>query len=138
MAEQGEPGAGTVLLCEDEAIVALDLKIMVEEAGYRVAGPFARVAAALKLVEEPFVAAILDVRLRDGDVFPVAERLAERGVPLIFHSAHIVEDDIAARFPGARYCPKPVEGRLITSALRTCAARELPRVPAGAPEPPSD
>lgn len=120
MAEKPESDRGTVLLCEDEAIVALDLKIMVEEAGYTVAGPFARVEAAMSKINGSFVAAILDVRLRDGDVFPVANRLSERGVPLIFHSAHIVEDDIAARFPGSRYCPKPVDARLIAAELRHC------------------
>ncbi len=121
-ADKASSDRGVVLLCEDEAIVALDLKIMVEEAGYRVAGPFARVAAAMSRIDGPFVAAILDVRLRDGDVFPIANYLSERGVPLIFHSAHIVEDDIAARFPGSRYCPKPVDANLIAAELRNCAS----------------
>lgn len=113
---------GTVLLCEDEPIVALDVKIMIEEAGYRVVGPFARVDKALAKVDGDFVAAVLDVRLRDGDVFPVAERLSERGVPLIFHSGHIIEDDVASRFPRARHCPKPIDSRAIRAALNELAA----------------
>lgn len=108
---------GVVLLCEDEPIVALDMQMMIEDAGYRVAGPFARVSRALEQVDGEFVAAVLDVRLRDGDVFPVAECLHERGVPLIFHSGHIIEDDVAARFPTARHCPKPIDSRAIRCAL---------------------
>lgn len=114
---------GTVLLCEDEPIVALDVKIMIEDAGFRVAGPFARVDKALAEIDGDFVAAVLDVRLRDGDVFPVAERLHKRGVPLIFHSGHIIEDDVASRFPRAKHCPKPIDSRSIRAALQDVAVR---------------
>ncbi len=122
MSSGAEPAnRGIVLLCEDEPIVALDMKLIIEDAGYGVAGPFSRVSAALEQVGTPLVAAILDVRLRDGEVFPVAEELARRGVPLIFHSAHIIEDDIASRYPGSRYCPKPIDDKMIGAALRECA-----------------
>ena len=68
-------------------------------------------------------AAVLDVRLRDGDVFPVAERLDRAGVPLIFHSGHLIEDEVVARFPGAMHCPKPTDARTLMKAL-TLAASE--------------
>lgn len=121
MAEGAGSDHGLVLLCEDEPIVALDLKLMIEEAGFRVAGPHARITAALADLDTALVAAVLDVRLKDGDVFPVADALTARSVPLIFHSAHVIEDDIAARFPGARYCPKPVDRNVIGTALMGCA-----------------
>lgn len=118
MANMEQQDRGTVLLCEDEPIVALDVKMMIEDAGYRVAGPFARVDKALESLDGDFVAAVLDVRLRDGDVFPVAECLHKRGVPLIFHSGHIIENDVASRFPSAKHCPKPIDSCAIRAALK--------------------
>ncbi len=44
--------------------------------------------------------AILDVRLRDGEWFPAAERLREAGVPLIFHSGHAGRTGAAVALSG--------------------------------------
>ena len=48
-------------------------------------GPFARVKHALEAARnEPLDAALLDIHLAGEPVFPVADLLAERGVPFAF------------------------------------------------------
>ena len=57
-------GVARVLVVEDEALIAMDLQALLEEAGYQVLGPANSSAAALALIdnEEPDVA-LLDVNL---------------------------------------------------------------------------
>ena len=72
----GDGSKPTVLLCEDEYIVALDLQLLLEEFGYEVIGPFDSFSKGLNALNDvrPDMA-VLDVRLRDGEVFPLADKL---------------------------------------------------------------
>jgi DNA-binding response OmpR family regulator len=81
-----------ILVVEDEALIAMDLQALLEDAGYRVLGPANSSAAALALidVDAPDVA-LLDVNLGRSDAFGVANVLTERNTPVIFltgHTAH--------------------------------------------------
>ncbi|MGR3315965.1 MAG: response regulator [Roseovarius indicus] len=108
----------TVLVCEDEFVVALDLKLLIEEFGFQVMGPFAKRADALEKLDQnlPDVA-LLDVRLKDGEVFPLADKLVDLGVPIVFHSGHIFEEDVRNRYPGAETCQKPVSAKHLRTTL---------------------
>ncbi|WP_136637679.1 response regulator [Pseudooceanicola onchidii] len=112
----------TVLLCEDEPIVALDLKFMLEDMGFDVVGPFADVKSAKHSLDVgvPDIA-VLDVNLRDGQVFPLADVLMQQGVPLIFHSGHVDDREISRRYPGAETCMKPVNPAKLKGALTMSA-----------------
>lgn len=116
-----------VLLVEDELFIALDLQDTIERAGFGVDGPYASVADATDAItqagERGFVAALLDVSLSDGVVFPVADRLQAAGVPLIFHSGHADGADLHRRYPAARICPKPSSPSELTAALLDCTDR---------------
>ena len=61
----GDGSKPTVLLCEDEYIVALDLQLLLEEFGYEVIGPFDSFSKGLNALNDvrPDMA-VLDVRLR--------------------------------------------------------------------------
>jgi CheY-like chemotaxis protein len=73
---------------EDEFIVADELGLYLRDLGCVVLGPTNSVAATLALLEGARPdAAILDVRLPDGFVTPVAERLAGAGVPFLLVTA---------------------------------------------------
>jgi DNA-binding response OmpR family regulator len=77
----------TVLVVEDEFIIALDLCDTVEELGFALDGPYPDKAHAFEAIERALPdAAILDVNTEDGEVFPLADVLARAGVPIIFHS----------------------------------------------------
>jgi DNA-binding NtrC family response regulator len=114
----------TVLVVEDEFIIALDLSETVRDLGLRVEGPYADKENAFVAIDQKMPdCAILDVKTADGEVYPLADALADAGVPLIFHSAHIVPDDIVERYPHAQACCKPCPpDRLIT--MIGCAIEE--------------
>jgi len=79
----------SVLVVEDEALIAMDLQSLLEEAGYRVLGPANSTTSALALLDrdDPDVA-LLDVNLGRSDVFGVANVLAERKTQVIFLTGH--------------------------------------------------
>jgi DNA-binding NtrC family response regulator len=108
MTRAGPHDRPTVLVVEDEFIIALDLSETVRDLGYRVEGPFAdKQNAFIAIDEEMPDCAILDVQTADGEVYPLADALADAGVPIIFHSGHIAPTDIAERYPHAQACAKP-------------------------------
>ena len=86
------PERATVLVVEDEALIAMDLQWLLEEAGYRVLGPANSTAAAMALLDgiEPDVA-LLDVNLGRSDVFGVANELATRKTRVIFLTGHTAQ-----------------------------------------------
>src|SRR5256886_13609872 len=80
------------LSVKDEAVIAMDRRSLLEEAGYRVLGPANSTAAAMALLsgDEPDVA-LLDVNLGRSDVFGVANELATRKTRLIFLTGHTAQ-----------------------------------------------
>ena len=82
----------SILVVEDEALIAMDLQALLEDAGYRVLGPANSPAAAFALLDgaDPDVA-LLDVNLGRSDVFVVANALATRRTKLIFLTGHTVQ-----------------------------------------------
>ena len=114
--------ARRVFLVEDELLVAFDVQDILEEAGCQVEGPFTTVNAALRALEAARPdCAVLDVRLADGEVFPLANALQQAGIPIIFHSGHADESALGSRYPGAAICGKPCS----PSHLRDQIARVL-------------
>lgn len=74
-----------ILLVEDEALVAFDLKEQLAAHGLTVLGPVPTLAQALEAVETTAAdAAILDVDLARQFVWPAAHVLQRRGVPFVF------------------------------------------------------
>jgi len=78
-----------VILVEDETYVALLLEEMLEELGCTVVGTAGSVEDGLLLADAIETdAALLDVNLGGQDVFPIARRLRERGIPIIFATGY--------------------------------------------------
>jgi len=79
-----------ILIVEDEFIVANDLRIMLEKAGYKVCGIAPSVAKALELIasKEPSWI-LLDIFLQgDKTGIDLAGQLTEMGIPFIYISAN--------------------------------------------------
>jgi DNA-binding response OmpR family regulator len=74
-----------VLLVEDDFCEARDTQQALQHAGASVIGPFGDSESALRSIAggNPSCA-ILDIHLRDGTRFNVAEALLDKGVPIIF------------------------------------------------------
>ena len=112
-----------VLVAEDEMIIGADLCDTVEEAGYEVTGPYDTSISALESLQErtPDLA-ILDIRLDDGLVFSLAERLMAANVPVIFHSGEVSPNEVSGRYPGSHALAKPCPPNEIIDTVREVLA----------------
>jgi CheY-like chemotaxis protein len=116
---KGSMSGMTVLVVEDDFIVAYDMQMMLEEQGARVLGPATSLSAALELVvsEQPTMA-VLDVNLGGEYVFPLADKLQTRGVPFVFATAYADDDRL---FPQTTRCvprlAKPVLPNVLIAQL---------------------
>jgi two-component system, response regulator PdtaR len=113
----------TVLLVEDELLIALDIKMMLERRGARVVGPATTVGEALHLLrsERPDVA-LLDVNLKHELVTPVAEELQARDIPFVVSSAHNSANLAAITIlADAPKVGKPASERRLIAALAKAA-----------------
>lgn len=81
-----EPGR-MVLVAEDQAIIGMFVADGLVDEGFRIAGPFQTCSDALAwLAINTPDAAILDVRLRDGPCYELANALDARKVPYFIFS----------------------------------------------------
>ncbi len=100
----------SILVVEDEAVIAMDLCLTIEERGGAVVGPAASVREALDLLAKTpdCKAAIVDVNLPDGDIGPVLDRLEERGAAVIVSTGYALPPEVRTRHPHTTILQKPV------------------------------
>ena len=78
-----------VLLVEDESLVALHIENMLEEIGCQVVASVTRLVKALSLASSLDIdLAVLDINLAGEVVYPLALRLADRGIPFVFSTGY--------------------------------------------------
>lgn len=116
-----------VLIAEDEALIRLDLKEMLEEEGYSVVGEAGDGEAAIKLAAElrPDLV-ILDVKMPVLDGISAAERIAsERIAPVVILTAFSQRELVErARDAGAMaYLVKPFTPGDLTPAIEMAVSR---------------
>ena len=98
-----------VLVLEDEAIIALNLQDELQDAGYRVAGPFTTCSAALEWLQTATPdAAILDAALKEDTCREVALELSHRAVPFLIYSGHREDHPLLAEFHHVAWIEKPI------------------------------
>lgn len=108
----------TVLIAEDEPMVAALLDDLLTDAGYRVfVGETLDQATALSN-EHAVDVAILDAKLGRQESFPLADSLRERGVPFLFASGH-GRDGLPERFADASVLQKPYDMKALKQLLIT-------------------
>lgn len=124
--------SGTVLLVEDDDTVAELVRFELEEAGWAVAGPFGGVSEAMEAVGRVCAdVALLDVSLRGGHAFPVADLLVQRGTPFAFTSGWS-DDDLPARFARTPKLRKPYRLAQLMAVLQRLQ-EAAPHSPASCP-----
>jgi DNA-binding NtrC family response regulator len=107
-----------VLVVEDEAILAMELELILCEAGAQAVTLCRTVESALAaLAKNGVAAAILDVRVGREPVGPVATQLARRGIPFLFYTGQIGNDPVLEAWPRAKVITKPAPARTIISAV---------------------
>jgi PAS domain S-box-containing protein len=111
-----------VMLVEDESIVAMMMAEALTTLGFKVVGPCTNLGDAMSAAaRQPIAAAILDIRLGEELVYPLADDLAARGIPFVFVSGYGLES-LNPRYRTTPVLQKPVD----VEALRNLFA-----VPAG-------
>jgi len=114
-------GKPRVLLVEDEALVAMMIQECLAEFGYQVVGPICTASeAAARAKDGPLEAAVLDINLGDGAVYPIADMLAARGVPFVFVTGYDA-DSVDARFRKIPILQKPIEREMLKKAFVVAA-----------------
>ncbi len=113
----------TVLVVEDNPVLAESMAFALSAYGWTVVGPVATGKAAVEeLAERRFAVAILDVDLGEEMSFPVAEKLRERGVPFVFLTGFVSHRDFPERFQNETCLQKPVMPDSLIEALESLQA----------------
>jgi AmiR/NasT family two-component response regulator len=116
-----------ILIAEDETIIRLDLRKLLEDAGHEVCAEARDGVEAVELVEahEPDLA-ILDVKMPRLDGIETAKRiLEERPIPIVMLTAY-GQDELVARAVEAGvfgYLVKPFRETDLLPAIATARAR---------------
>ena len=107
-----------ILVVEDEYYLANELALELADAGAEVLGPAPTIELALAVLKKEAAphCAILDVNLGGEPVFPLADTLIERGVPVVFTTGYD-PDSLPDRFANVPKCGKPINVARITAAI---------------------
>jgi two-component SAPR family response regulator len=107
----------SILIVEDEIIVALNLADKITAEGAKAVGPVSTVNAALDVIANTELdGVILDVKLRGEMAFPVADVLADHHIPFVFTTA-LDDGDIPPRHANVRCVRKPLRTEVACRAL---------------------
>jgi DNA-binding response OmpR family regulator len=106
----------SILIVEDEPLIALDVQSALKNAGASIlaagdATDAVRLAASKKLT-----AAVLDVDLGDLDCWVVCRLLARGGVPFLFYTGY-VQSEVFKDWPEAPVLAKPASHEQIVGAV---------------------
>jgi DNA-binding response OmpR family regulator len=112
----------SILIVEDEPLIAMMLEDFLESLGHSVSATCDTVGEALSEVDKGgFDLAILDVNLKGENVWPVATRLRERGVPFVIASGGHV-DPPPEEFASVPLIEKPYTVDRVTPAIDAAVA----------------
>lgn len=114
------PETKTILVLEDDGLLAMDMEDFLLDEGYAVLGPFSTITRALEALEKTRVDfAVVDLNLNGLFSFPVIDALQERGIPLIVCSGYAELPEIKARLSGLPLLPKPWNAARLSSLIET-------------------
>lgn len=106
-----------ILLVEDDLYLAGFLEQAITDLGHDVTHAYSVLDALGQLETGTFDMAVLDVELRDGVVFPVADKLAAANTPYLFASA-VYGQLVPVRHQHARFVAKPFHVEELQSAVQ--------------------
>ena len=115
--------ARTILIVEDEPLIAMMLEDFLDSLGHTVRATCDSVSEALIEADKgDFDLAILDVNLKGENVWPVATRLRERGIPFVIATGGHV-DPPPPEFVSVPVIEKPYTVDRVTPALEAALAQ---------------
>ncbi|MCB1925063.1 MAG: GAF domain-containing protein [Gammaproteobacteria bacterium] len=123
-ADTGSFALPSVLLVEDNMIIAIDSEDLLKKVGAETVYAVSNVKAAMRVLDNENVDfALLDVNLGLETSEPVAERLVAAGIPFCFATGYGDSNSLAARFPDAPVLQKPFDHSTLTVVLETILSR---------------
>jgi DNA-binding NtrC family response regulator len=106
-----------VLIVEDESLVGILIEEFLYDFGCVPLGPYGNVAEALEAIRsQAFDVAILDIDLNGERSYPIADALAERGVPFLFLSGY-GDVGVPVEYADRKVCAKPFTGDGLATLL---------------------
>jgi two-component sensor histidine kinase/DNA-binding response OmpR family regulator len=106
-----------LLVVEDELLVSMLVKSMLNDLGAAVVGPCGRLADGLAAAKtERFDGAILDLNLAGESAYPLADLLMARGVPFVFITGY-QRDSLDRRYANVPVLQKPIDSAALERVL---------------------
>lgn len=116
-------GGKRVFVVEDEVLLALSLEDDLHDAGFSMLGPYTTLANALQASRyESFDLALLDVNLHGQAVFPLADELIARNVPVVLLTGYGAAD-LPERYRALPRLQKPYEPSMLLRELHRLVSR---------------
>ena len=111
-----------VLVVEDEPLIGMVIEDAVEDLGHEVVGPTGKLDEALELAtHEPLDFAILDINIRGGNSYPVADMLLQRGLPMLLTTGYS-PGNLPERLHEQRRLRKPFTAEQLEAEIRLMCA----------------
>lgn len=108
----------SIMLLEDDLLLAMDMEEFLAGRGYEVIGPYGRVEDALEALETTEIdGAVVDLNLHGKLSFPVIDRLRCRNVPVIVCSGYAELPELKQKLAGLPLLPKPWNPRKLERLL---------------------
>jgi len=106
-----------LLIVEDEYLIRMLIEDMLDQIGFSVAAAIGSIAEAKEYAASGnFRAAILDVNVDGHEIFPVADVIADRGLPFVFVTGY-GETTLPERFRGRPALQKPFQADRLKATL---------------------
>ncbi len=113
-----------LMVVEDELLVSMLLKEILEARGATVAGPHGRLADGLAAARtERLDGAILDLNLAGEHADPLADLLLARGIPFVFITGY-QRDSLDRRYANVPVLQKPIDAGALESVLLALLGNE--------------
>jgi CheY-like chemotaxis protein len=118
----------SVLLVEDEYLIALDAEQILKDLGIESVEVIATLDAAERRAKDGmFDLAVLDVNLNGQFSFPVADTIAKRGIPVVFASGYELRNQCPSNIADAICVTKPYTSERLKAALLAALNRDAPK-----------
>lgn len=107
-----------ILVVEDDFLLVMEIEAVLRDAGAKCVLACRTVDEALAAADNgTFGAAVLDVRVGDDSIAPVARKLARYGTPFLFYTGQVGNEGAMAEWPECRVLSKPAQPHVIVAAV---------------------
>jgi DNA-binding response OmpR family regulator len=118
----------TVLVVEDDPLLAIDLEDTLVEMGAAVVDVCRTLDEAMARADaDDFAVAVLDFSLGSDSVTPFARRLSHRHVPFILHTGMSPSEPSLMEWKDSLIVEKPASPRRLMAAINSALGREPAR-----------